>query len=89
MKKGLIVLAVLVAACFTRGIDAQNSAPYKNYFELVTMNDPSNLLDKITIYPPVFGILQGGDTRLKIKSATMVIHYSRNRSFMCITRIKR
>lgn len=67
MKKGLIVLAVLVAACFTRGIDAQNSAPYKNYFELVTMNDPSNLLDKITIYPPVFGILQGGDTRLKIK----------------------
>lgn len=39
----------------------------QNYFELVTMNDPSNLLDKITIYPPVFGILQGGDTRLKIK----------------------
>lgn len=32
MKKGLIVLAVLVAACFTRGIDAQNSAPYKKLF---------------------------------------------------------
>ena len=68
MKKSIILFATLMAVCFSQGIHAQHTASYRKYVEVVEDNDPSKILDKISIYPPVFGTLPGGEgKRVKIK----------------------
>ena len=65
MKKGILLLAFLLAICCGSGLYAQNVS-CKSYFEVVETNDENHRLDEVAIYPPVFGTLPEGK-RLKIK----------------------
>ena len=65
MKKGILLLAFLLAICCGSGLYAQNVS-CKSYYEVVETNDENHRLDEVAIYPPVFGTLPEGK-RLKIK----------------------
>ena len=65
MKKGILLLAFLLAICCGSGLYAQNVS-CKSYFEVVETNDENHRLNEVAIYPPVFGTLPEGK-RLKIK----------------------
>ena len=51
MKKGILLLAFLLAICCGSGLYAQNVS-CKSYFEVVETNDENHRLDEVAIYPP-------------------------------------